>query len=753
MRKFIIGACALLLLGSCSDHLTITSKGKSSYNIVIAPNADSLTMLAATQLQQYVARISGAVLPIVTPQQITNRDDKIITLGYNELLDTTGLGVAALGRDGFEIRTNNSGVVNIISNTPRGTINGVYTLLENYFGCRKYSATVEVIPSTAMLELPRNLADRQVPKITFRDTHYRGTNDQGYIDWHKLSHDSTGNKPDWGLWCHSFEQLVPPAEYMAKHPEYYSLIGGKRVPTQLCLSNPEVLEIACRNLATLMAAKPEANCWSVSSNDNFGYCQCPQCAAIDSIEGSPTGSVIRFVNAVAERFPDKTISTLAYQYSRAAPKVTRPLPNVNIMFCNIECNRSEAIATDSTSASFRRDMEEWAKLTDNILVWDYVVQFKNLVSPFPNLHTLQPNIQYFVDNNVVALFEQGNREVGGEFADLRAYLISKLLWEPNLDMDSLVTDFTDGFYGPAGVHVKEYINTLTSNLVKSGRGLYIFGSPCDAADSYLSADKMATYQAIFERAEAAVANQPDYLYRVQVARQPLYYAELEQARLDPYALHSIYIKGDNGQWQANPEYIAKLERFIALCKKEGVTRLSEWHTTPDEYLEMMSNMAQVRQQGNLAFEKPYTLNPAPAERYGRSADKVLTNGVHGSNDYTVQWLGWDIPRFEAVVDLGSVQKFKKVSAHYLQAQADWILFPKGASFSISDDGKSYRSIGSEMVKEAPRTPSVGSREYAVEGDFSGRYIKVVTDGLGECPSWHLGAGGKAWCFIDEIVVE
>lgn len=103
---------------------------------------------------------------------------------------------------------------------------------------------------------------------------------------------------------------------------------------------------------------------------------------------------------------------MAYQYTRAAPRVTRPRENVNIMFCNIECNRSRPIATDSTSASFRRDMEQWAELTDNILVWDYVIQFKNLVSPFPNFHTLQPNIQYFVDNHVVAMFEQGNREVG-----------------------------------------------------------------------------------------------------------------------------------------------------------------------------------------------------------------------------------------------------------------------------------------------------------------------------------------------------
>ena len=154
-------------------------------------------------------------------------------------------------------------------------------------------------------------------------------------------------------------------------------------------------------------ANPKAKYWSVSSNDNFGYCQCPACAAIDSLEGSPTGSVIRFVNQVAERFPDKIISTLAYQYSRAAPKVTKPRENVNIMFCNIECNRSQPIATDPSSASFRRDMEDWAALTDNILVWDYVIQFKKYaVSPadllqFNTALNVAGDYQYYLSDDIL----------------------------------------------------------------------------------------------------------------------------------------------------------------------------------------------------------------------------------------------------------------------------------------------------------------------------------------------------------------
>ena len=151
---------------------------------------------------------------------------------------------------------------------------------------------------------------------------------------------------------------------------------------------------------------------------------------MDSLYGGPSGTLIHFINQVARRFPSKTISTLAYQFTRRAPQpvnghIEKPDSNVNIMFCSIECGRQEAIATAPAEASFRRDMEDWAALcgiengklkienylgatansqfstfNSQLYVWDYVVQFRNMWNPFPNLHVLQPNLKYFHDHSV-----------------------------------------------------------------------------------------------------------------------------------------------------------------------------------------------------------------------------------------------------------------------------------------------------------------------------------------------------------------
>ena len=146
------------------------------------------------------------------------------------------------------------------------------------------------------------------------------------------------------------------------------------------------------------------------------------------------------------------ISTLAYEYGRKAPKTLKPRDNVNIMLCSIEAYRHKPIAQDPSSAEFVKDVKDWGKIAKDIIVWDYVIQFNHLISPFPNLHVLQPNIQFFAENGVNAMFEQGNREVGGEFAALRAYLISKLLWNPYVNVDSVMNDFLNGYYGSCSKH-------------------------------------------------------------------------------------------------------------------------------------------------------------------------------------------------------------------------------------------------------------------------------------------------------------
>ena len=574
-----LGALLLALLPSCqSPRLVLARQGTSDYVIVVSTQATPEERHAAGEFSRLLALSSGASVPVVG-DTIPQRQHEIV-IGPSSHTD---IDTAPLGEDGFTIRTEGRRLA-IVGGTEKGTLYGVYTFFDKYLGYRCLSSRVFDYPQLDRVAIAAIAGDTQIPVNRFRDTHYRDSNDPFYADWHKIDHCVPDGIDDgvWGTWVHTFEYLVPPSRYFKDHPEYFALVDGKRDPRQLCLTNPEVFGVLVANLADTMAKLPAATYWSVSQNDNDAYCRCADCAAIDTREGSPSGTILEFVNRVANRFPDKTISTLAYWYSRKAPKTLVPRDNVQIMLCDIESDRHLPIAQNPND-SFGDDLREWGKLTRNIMIWDYVVQFTHLVSPFPNLRVLQPNIRFFVENGTNAHFQQGNREVGGEFNELRQYLIARLLWDPGCDIEAETDDFLRHYYREAAPYIRQYIDLMHDELEASGQKLHIFFNPEDFCDSsYLRDDLMARYEALFTQAMEAVGDQPDVLLRVKAAHMPLTYALFRIARKRGTSESRVFEQVD-GRWRTRPGIMARIDEFTNLCHTIGVTRLSEWHTTPDEY--------------------------------------------------------------------------------------------------------------------------------------------------------------------------
>jgi hypothetical protein len=194
-----------------------------------------------------------------------------------------------------------------------------------------------------------------------------------------------------------------------------------------------------------------------------------------------------------------------------------------------------------------------------------VVQFSNLVSPFPNLRVLQPNVRFFVDNHAKGMFAQGNRETKGEFAELRAYLLAKLLWDPDCDIDAHMNDFLQGYYGAAAEPIRQYIDLMHDELESSGKGLAIFGGPGEQGDGYLKPELVERYDALFDEAERLVADDEATLLRVQAARMPLMYAKLELKYGDA------------------PARKATADRLFGIADPVGLLMFNEWNLPTEAY--------------------------------------------------------------------------------------------------------------------------------------------------------------------------
>lgn len=616
MKKFLI----LLITQSfylllSAQQLDLVKNGQSSYIIVIPEKSTTTELKAAKVMQDYLRRITGNEFDI--KQDNEGETEKEILIGNVQRKAVQQLSLDELQEDGLWIKTAGNKLL-VMGGSKKGVLYGTYTFLEKYLGCRKYSSDCTIVPKRSSIVLSA-INDKQLPAFRYREVFYNDVYDPEYMDWHKLhSFEGRGvDKSQWGSWVHTFASLLDVKEYGNTHPEYFSFYDGKRhaevIPTwdgagvqpqaQLCLSNPDVLDIVCANLKKAMEKNPDALYWSVSQNDNVNHCKCKPCAALDSTyaafkpedkmysthsgEKYPAlgmGSILHFVNQVADRFPDKIISTLAYQYSRVPPKEIVPRKNVNIMLCSIESSRNDPMETGDTS--FSSDLKGWGKLTNNILIWDYTISFNHLFAPFPNLRVLQPNIQFLHRNNVSALFEQGNIQRGGEFAQLRAYLIARMLWNPQLSVEKEMNEFLTAYYGPAAPFVKEYIDLLHDNN-QSGKVVKMssFGSPVEYAESFLSQELINKYNEIFKRAEAAVKHDETYFNRVRSAHLSIYYAMLEIARKEKTGPRSAFIKDANNKWIPNPVIKNVLNDLYYHCIRTNVTRMAEWDTTPTEYYE------------------------------------------------------------------------------------------------------------------------------------------------------------------------
>jgi hypothetical protein len=409
---------------------------------------------------------------------------------------------------------------------PRGALYAVYTFLEDVAGVRWWSSTEEFVPQKATLEVP-SLNVHYQPQFRYREAFYRDALfDRGaFTAKLKLNGHHAGTSPAFGGhysilgFCHTFSQLLPPSVYFKDHPEWYSQIKGKRThETQLCLTNEEMRKELTRVALEWIKKNPAAGIISISQNDCNGACECDQCKALKEKEGSESGPLLHFVNAVAadivKQYPDFLIHTLAYTYTEAPPRHVKPHPNVLMQLCSIKSTYDTPLDSE-VNKSFGDNLAQWSKLTSNLFIWDYVTNFLNYHLPHPNLQVLGPNIKLFAKSNVVGIFEQGDTgSLCGDFVRMRAWVLAHLLWDPSLDEQKLFQEFIQGYYGAAAPAITAYIDLIREAFVSRGYHLSCYNREI----GFLSLDEMNRATQLWNDAEKAVENDAALLARVKRER-------------------------------------------------------------------------------------------------------------------------------------------------------------------------------------------------------------------------------------------
>jgi hypothetical protein len=578
--------CVFCRAGS-QEPLVIAENGKADSVIVLSANAAIQEKHAAQELADFLGKAADCSFRVVEKPQPS----------FGSIV--VGLSSAVEVDPDFTIDSNDQEAIVIkkcgdklflAGNGSRGTLYAVYTFLEDYIGCRWWTKEDSYIPSKSEIKISR-LDYKYSPAIKFRNSFWIQCFDADWGVRNKCNNASRFNLDSkrgggyvYAGFVHTFYHLIPPEEYFERHPEWFSLVDGKRTTdkAQLCLTNMELADQIVEKLRGMLKKKSNRTVIaSVSQNDCYGHCQCDKCKQIDELEGSPAGTLLRFVNYIAEKlekdYPNVQIDTLAYQYTQPAPKITKPRHNVAIRLCPIEADFSVPFSHERNK-TFYKDLHDWSKICSNLRIWNYSTNFFHYALAFPNFHILDENMRIFVDNNVNGVMEQGNHKTAGSWmAEMKGWVTAKLLWDASLEVEDLCRIFAQGYYGDAAEDVLRYLDRLETAVVEHPffdeepkAGMNLRTPP--AAD-FLSYEILRDCWNDLKKAQQKASNDPVILSRIQMMQSnALYPVIIRWQELNSYAkenkLHWPY------DWHSSDD---AYKWWKKITSEAGVTYMNEWN--------------------------------------------------------------------------------------------------------------------------------------------------------------------------------
>lgn len=629
----------LTIFSACSSSGNLVTDGHSDYKIVVSQEALPSEKYAAEQLQYYIEKVSNSKLEII---EKANEQERSIYIGFKGVPTSV---LKDLKPDEFEneeyiIRTGKDHLL-IAGGGSRGTLYGVIGFLADHLGCRWYTKGVTKIPYQPVIPLPQQ-EDRQKPALEYRNMNWREMLDTSWVLHNRVNGIGVGNALGGSYitypFVHTFYQLVSPEKYFRSHPEYFSEVNGKRLgeKAQLCLTNPEVIKIATATVYDWIREQPEADVFSIDQNDYGNYCTCVNCRAIDEKEGSPSGSILTFVNQIADAVkqdhPNVKLQTLAYDYSVDPPKTVRPRENVMIRLCHYQYCSSHPIAVCEVNRPFYDQLKEWEKIAGGRLtIWDYLTDFRNYLMPFPNFGSFSHDVKFYVDNGVKGLFNEGDAMGGGEFGELRSWVLAQLMWNPNQDAQQLIDEFVTNVYGSAAPYIADYIRLLHSHI-DSTTHLSMWAEPFEV--NYLGPGTIAKADSLFNSARKAAGQDVGLLDRVELAHLPILWLKLNAFSQGG----TLYIKKDD-----LPDY---LTRFTAMVEKHHILETGAF---PNDYGKIGKFIDRVKAASETEFYHEWWLigpfdntdNKAMAVVYAPEMEFDTSKLYTGKDGKHVAWKRYD----------------------------------------------------------------------------------------------------------------
>ena len=504
-----------------SDLQLIDPAKEETHSIYLGRGAAKPEVLAARELSEYLGRVTGRKFPVRFTSAYRSGNPAVF-LGREASKLAAGFQQKEPGEQEWIFKTVGNDLV-ITGGSPTGTLYGVYEFLEKYAQCAWYDFDTEVVPFNPDWKIPQ-LDERAGPGFLRREMYIGSPFDARTRLRNKENVRSECEETNINIGlpngCHTF------AWYSRdwKEADLFAMNrNGRRMGTQLCLTNPEVVRRIVKQLRMYIAAdrkgkRPELwpRIYDISQDDGTGgECYCPECCKVLHEEGAYSGLNTRFINRIAQEikkdYPEILIRTFAYAYTQLPPKKVVAADNVIIHSCN-----SAFFAPLLPETSNGKILEQWRLFAKNIAIWAYWKPYMGYEAPYVKSRSdMQTELRFCRDNGVIHYFAESEEPLQRSFFQFQYYIGMKLMQDPDRNLEKTVQQFMTAYYGAAAEKMLAYLNYLEQRQKEIPYGSSV------TQLTYLDRAFYQTVHALLDQAEKLVKDDSRSLHHVRRERIPV----------------------------------------------------------------------------------------------------------------------------------------------------------------------------------------------------------------------------------------
>ena len=488
----------------------IVENGKTDYKIVIPQNYTKYEFTAMEDFAYFFKEATNIELDYITDAGITySEQNKYFCIGNVAFLKNSGITISSdLGLSGFKLQTVGCSVYMV--GGQYGSLYAAYEYLKWAFDYEYYGLECYKIDRFVTELVLQEFEIKEVPDIMLTDVL------SGTSDWNLNHSRRLRETMDTvvGSSHHNAFEYFPTSKYLNQddivnfHPEFYSNYDGE----QLCYTargSKESLElmqdIVYNKLITDLKNQPNVPALGFEQRDVNTWCNCVSCKSLNKKYGTDAASQILFMNPVMERVdawvnenqPGRDYTILLFAYHKT---VNAPVKEINGQYVpvdDIKCHKNLGIwyapieadflkpFSDGVNLGIQKNFEKWSLVTDRMYCWFYSLCASNYFTPFNGFDAVQNHYQTAYKYDTYYILDQSRYGAGGRSAwqVLMDYVHIKLMWNVNADMNTLITDFFENYFGDYSDEMREIFNSLRTwmRYIESEKNWG--GSSCILSDS------------------------------------------------------------------------------------------------------------------------------------------------------------------------------------------------------------------------------------------------------------------------------